>query len=463
MTTSDYQFLPPLLPEEFEALKTSIAERGVDVPIIVDQDGNVIDGYHRERACDELGIYCPREIRHFDNETDKLELILSLNCRRRQLNRKQKRSVIEAYLLRDPQIADNFLAEIIGGISKNTVAAVRGELEGTCQIDKFDVLRGRDGKQRPVQYKKIVANTQKEVDAAKKVIGDLPDSSAGKLLNVVTARREVETEKRRQDPYDFYPTPRGATEALLRVEQFSKEVWEPACGEGAISDVLKQAGYAVDSSDIVNRGYGQVENFLTTERRATDIITNPPYRQGDEFVRKALNITTRRVAMLFQLSFLTSEKRRAILSESCLKKIYVFEDRVSLYKGGSEYRGNGQLGYAWFIWEHGYSGEPTISWINSRLAGAMLRPIEDTLTTNSSADRGPSQDESVDSHSNDLIRELCIHIWDADDMDALMDSNRIVSEWAQLEGISLSLAERLVKELPDEVRRLLDNGLPPAA
>jgi len=108
--SSIYQILPPLLPDEFEALKASIAEQGIDVPIIVDQEGNVIDGYHRQRACDELGSFCPREVRHFESETDKLELVLRLNCGRRQLNRQQKRSVIDAYLLRDPQIADNFLA-----------------------------------------------------------------------------------------------------------------------------------------------------------------------------------------------------------------------------------------------------------------------------------------------------------------------------------------------------------------
>lgn len=41
---SNYQFFPDLLPEEYEALKLDIAERGLQVPIIVDQDGNIIDG-----------------------------------------------------------------------------------------------------------------------------------------------------------------------------------------------------------------------------------------------------------------------------------------------------------------------------------------------------------------------------------------------------------------------------------
>ena len=191
MERSPYQILPDLLPEEYESLKASVAEHGVQVPIIVDQDGHTIDGFHRLRACDELGIECPREVRHFESETDNFELALRLNCHRRMLNREQKRDLIAVYLRRDPQIADNTLADLIGGVSKNTVADVREELVGTCQIDKFEKLRGKDGKDRPVKYKKIVANTAKEAETALKVINDLPDNCEGKTLDVITAKRRA--------------------------------------------------------------------------------------------------------------------------------------------------------------------------------------------------------------------------------------------------------------------------------
>jgi ParB-like chromosome segregation protein Spo0J len=49
-----YQILPPLDEEEFAALKTDIAARGVLVAIEVDEDGNVIDGHHRQRAWQQL-------------------------------------------------------------------------------------------------------------------------------------------------------------------------------------------------------------------------------------------------------------------------------------------------------------------------------------------------------------------------------------------------------------------------
>ena len=34
---------------------------------------------------------------------------------------------------------------------------------------------------------------------------------------------------------DFYPTPLIAIEALLDHENFDGDIWEPACGDGAIS------------------------------------------------------------------------------------------------------------------------------------------------------------------------------------------------------------------------------------
>jgi len=36
-----------MTPAEFEALKADIAERGVVVPIDIDEDGEILDGHHR--------------------------------------------------------------------------------------------------------------------------------------------------------------------------------------------------------------------------------------------------------------------------------------------------------------------------------------------------------------------------------------------------------------------------------
>lgn len=165
------------------------------------------------------------------------------------------------------------------------------------------------------------------------------------------------------DPYDFYPTPPWATKALLVKEAFGRDVWEPACGDGAISDVLKQAGYRVNSSDIVDRGYGRVEDFLRSKKRSESIVTNPPFKLAEEFVRKALAVTTFKVAMLLRLSFLETQQRYRLFQETPLETVYVSSRRLSLYKGGIEVLSSGAVAYAWFVWRHGYRGKPRLRWL----------------------------------------------------------------------------------------------------
>lgn len=79
--------------------------------------------------------------------------------------------------------------------------------------------------------------------------------------------------------YEFYPTPPEATRALLSVEQFDGSIWEPACGDGAISKVLIEAGYKVVSTDLIERGYakGGYDFLKSSTPLAKNIVTNPPY------------------------------------------------------------------------------------------------------------------------------------------------------------------------------------------
>src|SRR6476619_5835454 len=70
------------------------------------------------------------------------------------------------------------------------------------------------------------------------------------------------------DGPDFYPTPAWATYALVENEPFIGDIWECACGDGAMSEVLAEAGNHVHSSDLYDRGYGEIGiDFLTAHRR----------------------------------------------------------------------------------------------------------------------------------------------------------------------------------------------------
>ncbi|MGH9293786.1 MAG: DNA methyltransferase, partial [Acidimicrobiales bacterium] len=49
-----WQLMPALSDDEYEALKASVAERGVVVAVELDEDGAVLDGHHRLKAWAEL-------------------------------------------------------------------------------------------------------------------------------------------------------------------------------------------------------------------------------------------------------------------------------------------------------------------------------------------------------------------------------------------------------------------------
>src|SRR5262249_51881888 len=86
--------LPPLPPEQYEALKGSIAVNGVLVPILVDGEGTVrgiIDGNNRKRIADEVGYDCPETIKDGLTEEEKRLLARCLNLARRHLTQEQRR------------------------------------------------------------------------------------------------------------------------------------------------------------------------------------------------------------------------------------------------------------------------------------------------------------------------------------------------------------------------------------
>ena len=101
------------------------------------------------------------------------------------------------------------------------------------------------------------------------------------------------TDKEREEN-DYYATDPIAIDVLLNDGniKLDKDVWECACGDGCLSERLKEYGYNVYSSDLVDRGYGDSGiDFLTyNEKWHGDIITNPPYKYASEFINHALDI-----------------------------------------------------------------------------------------------------------------------------------------------------------------------------
>jgi hypothetical protein len=96
-------------------------------------------------------------------------------------------------------------------------------------------------------------------------------------------------DKRRE--LDYYPTPENVTIALMDfLDLKPSRIWEPACGNGAMSEVLKRYDHDVYSSDVRDTGYGSPYLDFTKHQGNSNfdaIITNPPFEKSLEFIETA--------------------------------------------------------------------------------------------------------------------------------------------------------------------------------
>lgn len=178
----------------------------------------------------------------------------------------------------------------------------------------------------------------------------------------------------RRAPFEFYPTPPSAIRALLSVERFDGDIWEPACGDGAISRELVAAGYDVIATDITDWGYGYAGyDFLKAEKPfARNIVTNPPYGWGmaDRFVEKALAFTADtggRVAMLLNIASLCHPKRHDDFVRRPPSVIYALDECVC-FPLGDPARATSHTAkhrYAWLIWDQAHKGECVMRWLST--------------------------------------------------------------------------------------------------
>jgi hypothetical protein len=176
-------------------------------------------------------------------------------------------------------------------------------------------------------------------------------------------------------PFEFYPTPPEAVRALLSVESFDGPIWEPACGNGAISNTLAAAGHEVVSTDLVDHGFGisGIDFLGESTPRAKHIVTNPPYGRGlaDRFVGHALRLTRRTggsVAMLLNLASLCHPTRHAKFINTPPAAIYGIDELVCYPNGNPseitihtfDHR------YCWMVWKPGHTGRSAFWWLSAK-------------------------------------------------------------------------------------------------
>jgi hypothetical protein len=173
---------------------------------------------------------------------------------------------------------------------------------------------------------------------------------------------------------DDFPTPPWATRALIehaitqRSSLSSMTCLEPGCGRGHMSATLGEYFGSVVSRDIFDFGYGEVADFLKQPSATNElydwVITNPPFRLAEDFIRKSLTISRRGVAMLVRTVFIESVGRyERLFKETPPSRFAQFTERVPMVKGRVDKKASTATGYAWIVWEKGHSGVSQLAWI----------------------------------------------------------------------------------------------------
>ena len=171
---------------------------------------------------------------------------------------------------------------------------------------------------------------------------------------------------------DDFPTPPWATRALVEHVVASKasvapmNCLEPACGRGHMSAALAEYFGKVTSSDVFDYGFGGTADFLKTkyDDQSFDwIITNPPFKLAEDFIKRSLKIARHGVAMLTRTVFIESVGRYDRLFRSTPPTAFAqFTERVPMVKGRIDKKASTATGYGWLVWERGRP-ESRLVWI----------------------------------------------------------------------------------------------------
>lgn len=193
---SDLQMFPALDAATEAALRESIRRFGVLVPVARDQHGRTLDGHHRSRIADELGVKFRVDVIRVENDDQAREIAATLNTDRRQLDAGQRREIVAA--LREQ---GHSLRAIAGAVGVD-VATVHRDTGRVAPATPDEVV-GKDGKRYPARRPTIVtAKNEREASRAQTALNNSTVSD-GTIIDVKRAERiarEQAAETRRAEP-----------------------------------------------------------------------------------------------------------------------------------------------------------------------------------------------------------------------------------------------------------------------
>jgi hypothetical protein len=158
----------------------------------------------------------------------------------------------------------------------------------------------------------------------------------------------------------------------MAVERLPKSIADPCCGSGAILDVLAEAGHIVFGADVVDYGWHPgctvIRDYLAepVEINRVGIVTNPPYRLAEAFIRKAISDGCHYHAWLLRTNFLESVSRLALWRDHPPSRIWIGSRRLPMmhrqnYAGP---KSSSNVSYMWLVFDARDANRCKLGWVD---------------------------------------------------------------------------------------------------
>ena len=169
---------------------------------------------------------------------------------------------------------------------------------------------------------------------------------------------------------EHWETPRWAVDEILQRELLTRDVLDPCCGTGVLTDAARDHRYTVTPCDIHDWGFlgTQVCDFLSEPvipARAFSVLMNPPFSKATEFVEQAFALGARKVLCFQRFAWWESDRRADFWRRFPPQRIYICASRATCWlhsipaaererTADGKRRSGSPTTHAWFVFERGH-------------------------------------------------------------------------------------------------------------
>jgi len=163
-----WNIMPPLSSNDYERLLESLEANNGIIPgwePTIDEFDTILDGHHRIKGCNQLGIPVRlRWVTHL-NDIQKQDFVWATNVPRRHLTITEKRELVRKRLLQRPEGSNIVIAKDVG-LTDKTVDVIRTRMEDAGEIPHTIPARGRpkDGSEHTTPRIRVVNTEIPEID-----------------------------------------------------------------------------------------------------------------------------------------------------------------------------------------------------------------------------------------------------------------------------------------------------------